>query len=94
MLPTSTTDKISSIVLFGDPKNGTAIANVDMAKVQTFCRKGDDICAGGDEIGIQHLSYSLDAGPAADWVVNGMGMAVLGISSARVKTGANGGIGG
>jgi hypothetical protein len=27
-------------------------------------------------------------------VVNGMGMAMLGISSARVKTTANGGIGG
>lgn len=89
-LPASTTAKIASVVLFGDPKNGTAIANIDNAKVRTICHAKDDICKGGDGVGIAHLTYSLNALAAADWVVNGAGMANLGISSARVITQALG----
>lgn len=56
LLPTSTTDKIASVVLFGDPKNGTTIENLDMGKVRTFCHGRDDICKGGDVIGVSHLT--------------------------------------
>jgi len=93
LLPATTTSKISSIVLFGDPKNGTAVPNVDAAKVYTICHAGDNICAGGDRVGIAHLNYSLDAGTAAGFVVNGQGMAKIGISSMRVKRVAGGGLG-
>jgi cutinase len=57
-LPASTTSKIASVVLFGDPKNGSAIAGVDASKVLTVCHAGDNICMGGDKIGIAHLNYS------------------------------------
>jgi cutinase len=93
MLPSSTTSQISSIVLFGDPKNGTQIQNVDNKKVYTICHAGDDICKGGSRIGVSHLDYSLDARIAAGWVVNGRGMGMLGISSMRVKRVAGGGLG-
>lgn len=48
LLPANTTNKISSIVMFGDPKNGTAIAGVDNTKVMTICHAGDNICQGGE----------------------------------------------
>lgn len=68
MLPANTTAMISSVVLFGDPKNGTAIENVDNSKVYTICHEGDDICKGGDDISVHHLNYVLSAPLAADWV--------------------------
>lgn len=58
-LPTNTTAKISSVVLFGDPKNGTAIQGVDAKRVLTICHAGDDICMGGDDVGLAHLVRSL-----------------------------------
>ncbi|CZR62422.1 related to cutinase precursor [Phialocephala subalpina] len=90
-LPTNTTSKISSIVLFGDPKNGTAINGVDASKVMTICHSGDDICKGGDDISLAHLNYSLDAGTAAMFALGSSG-AKLGITSQRLRP-AGGGLG-
>jgi cutinase len=53
---------------------------------------GDDICKGGDDIGISHLNYSLDAGTAAMFALGSAG-AKLGITSQRMRP-ANGGLGG
>jgi cutinase len=39
-LPANTTAKISSVVLFGDPKNGTAIQGISADKVLTICHTG------------------------------------------------------
>jgi cutinase len=39
-LPANTTAKISSVVLFGDPKNGTAIQGIPANKVLTICHTG------------------------------------------------------
>ena len=39
-LPANTTAKISSVVLFGDPKNGTAIQGIAADKVLTICHTG------------------------------------------------------
>jgi cutinase len=39
-LPANTTAKISSVVLFGDPKNGTAIQGISADKVLTICHSG------------------------------------------------------
>ncbi|KAM3076828.1 hypothetical protein ACMFMG_003704 [Clarireedia jacksonii] len=89
-LPTTTTSKINSIVLFGDPKNGTAINGVDRKRVMTFCDAADDICKGGDVITKAHLEYVSDAGTAAGFALSGM--ADRGISSLRL--GAMGGLGG
>jgi len=91
-LPVNITDKISSVVLFGDPKNGTAIQGVASEKVMTFCHAGDDICKGGDEVKVAHLNYSQNAMEAAVFALGGM--AELGITSMKmVKMGAGGGLG-
>jgi cutinase len=110
VLPANTTAKISSVVLFGDPKNGTAIQGIPADKVLTIChtgmlwyaesdfergtdpvRAGDDICKGGDDIGISHLNYSLDARAAAMFALGSAG-AKLGITSQRMRP-AGGGLG-
>jgi cutinase len=83
-LPTNTTSKIASIVLFGDPKNGTAINGVDASKVLTICHAADNICKGGDAISISHLNYSANAVEAAMFALGGVAM--LGITSERMKT--------
>lgn len=83
-LPANTTSKIASVVLFGDPKNGTALQGVDGSKVLTICDAGDDICQGGDRIGVAHLSYSRNATEAAMFVLGSAG-ATLGITSQNVR---------
>jgi cutinase len=91
-LPSNITDRISSVVLFGDPKNGTAIQGVASEKVMTFCHAGDDICKGGDVVAMAHLNYSQNAMEAAGFALGGM--AELGITSMKmVRKGANGGLG-
>ncbi|PQE15466.1 hypothetical protein CJF31_00009014 [Rutstroemia sp. NJR-2017a BVV2] len=89
-LPTTTTSKINSIILFGDPMNGTAINGVDPKRVMTFCDPADDICKGGDVVTKAHLEYVRDVGVAAGFAV--AGVAEMGISSLR--RGAMGGLGG
>ena len=83
-LPTKTTSRIASVVLFGDPKNGTALNGVDARRVMTICHSEDDICKGGDDIGLAHLNYSSDAGTAAIFALSGV--ARLGITSQRIET--------
>jgi cutinase len=70
-------------VLFGDPKNGTALNGVDANRVLTICHSGDDICKGGDDVGLAHLNYSSDAGTAAMFALGGI--AKLGITSQSMK---------
>ncbi|CAG8958804.1 hypothetical protein HYFRA_00011755, partial [Hymenoscyphus fraxineus] len=90
-LPNSTMSKISSIVLFGDPKNGTAIQGIDQGKVLTICHPGDNICAGGSKITRDHLSYGENAEAAAAFAVSGI--AQMGISSQRMVRNKLGGLG-
>ncbi|PVH86021.1 carbohydrate esterase family 5 protein [Cadophora sp. DSE1049] len=87
-LPSNTASKIASIVLFGDPNNGTAIQGVESTRVRTFCHAGDDICKGGDAVLKDHLTYAKDARTAAMWAMGSV--AELGISSMTM----DGGIGG
>lgn len=62
--------RVSSVVLFGDPRNGTAVAGVDQARVLSLCNAQDDICAkGGDRITLDHLTYNRDAPQAAMFVM-------------------------
>ncbi|KAJ0119566.1 cutinase [Diaporthe amygdali] len=62
--------KVSSVVLFGDPRNGTAVAGVDQARVLSLCNAQDDICAkGGDVITLDHLTYNRNAPQAAMFVM-------------------------
>ncbi|KAI9054794.1 hypothetical protein LZ554_001941 [Drepanopeziza brunnea f. sp. 'monogermtubi'] len=80
-LPNTTTSRITSIVMFGDPQNGTAISGVDGSRVMTVCHAGDDICKGGAKVTADHLSYSRDAAAAAMWAMGSV--ANLGITSMR-----------
>jgi type IV secretory pathway VirJ component len=88
-LPSNTTSKIASVVLFGDPKNGTAIQGIDAQKVLTVCHAGDDICKGGDRIGQAHLNYSMNAAEAAMFVLGSAG-GKLGITSQRMRVAGEG----
>lgn len=73
------TSVVSSVVLFGDPRNGTAVSGIDPARVVSFCNADDDICAkGGDIITLDHLTYNRDAPAAAMFV---MQRTALGVAS-------------
>lgn len=73
------TSKISSVVLFGDPRNGTTVAGVDAARVVSFCNTDDNICAkSGDIVTLDHLTYNRDAPAAAMFV---MQKTALGVAS-------------
>lgn len=67
---------LSSVVLFGDPGNGTAVPGVAADRVFTACHDGDRICAGGSLVTPQHLTYSMDAPAAALFAMSktGLGM--------------------
>ncbi|ETS82604.1 hypothetical protein PFICI_04480 [Pestalotiopsis fici W106-1] len=68
--------KLSSVVLFGDPGNGTAVPGVGADRVFTACHQGDRICARGSAVLPEHLTYSMDAPAAALFAMEktGLGM--------------------
>lgn len=69
--------QVMSVVLFGDPKNGTAVSGTQDAKVLSLCNVQDDICAkGGDIITLSHLTYSQNAAQAAMFVMQKSGLGV------------------
>jgi cutinase len=55
-------------VLFGDPDDGKALANIPASKVDTYCFADDPICEGLPIVDAAHLSYSSDANAAATFV--------------------------
>lgn len=60
---------ISSVVIFGDPDDGTALPNIDASKVDTYCNADDNICVNGDLILPAHLIYAENAAAAAAFVI-------------------------
>lgn len=68
-LDAATLSKVSAVVLFGDPDDGKAVANIDPSKVLVVCHAGDNICQGGDIILLPHLTYAEDADTAAAFVL-------------------------
>ncbi|KAK9799895.1 putative Cutinase [Seiridium cardinale] len=69
LLPASTMSAVSSIVMFGDPLNGSAVQGGNSEKVLSVCHAGDNICDHGDFILLPHLTYLIDADKAADFVI-------------------------
>lgn len=69
---------ITSVVLFGDPRNGTAVSGIDAGRVLTICHPQDEICKGGDVITLGHLTYNSNAAQAAMFV---MQRSALGVAS-------------
>lgn len=64
---------VSSVVIFGDPLSHQTVTGAE-TKTKVVCHAGDNICDGGDLVLLQHLTYSLDADDAADFVVQRAGL--------------------
>lgn len=72
--------RVMSVVLFGDPLNGTAVSGIQPERVLSLCNAQDVICAQhGDIITLDHLTYNQDAPQAAMFVMQKSG---LGVASA------------
>ncbi|KAJ5414218.1 hypothetical protein N7509_000845 [Penicillium cosmopolitanum] len=69
-LQATTASWISSVLLFGDPKNTQPLSNIPASKVYTACHAGDDICKNGILIGPAHLTYALNVEDAAKFAAN------------------------
>ena len=55
-------------VVFGDPDKGKPFPNIDPSKVDTYCFAADLICDDLPVVDTYHLSYGVDAVPAAEFV--------------------------
>ena len=60
--------RVVGVVLFGDPFDGQPIKNISPNIVKTYCFSWDLICKDTIFVDPAHLSYSIDAIPAAEWV--------------------------
>lgn len=59
---------ISAAIFFGDPDDGQSLQNIASNKDITYCLDTDLICDGLPIVLPAHLSYALDAEPAASMV--------------------------
>lgn len=57
--------RVKAVVLFGDPYEGRTFPNINENLVDTFCFATDLICEDTVIVDPAHLSYSIDAIPAA-----------------------------
>ncbi|GKT88748.1 LOW QUALITY PROTEIN: carbohydrate esterase family 5 protein [Colletotrichum tofieldiae] len=67
-LTTAQTNRISAVLIFGDPFDGQPVGNVPASKVKIICHSGDNICDGGIIITADHRNYENDAPAAAAFV--------------------------
>ncbi|KAL0932123.1 carbohydrate esterase family 5 protein [Colletotrichum truncatum] len=67
-LTTALTNKISAVLIFGDPFDGQPVGNIPASKVKIICHDGDNICDGGIIITADHRNYEQDAPAAAAFV--------------------------
>ncbi|KAF2706626.1 carbohydrate esterase family 5 protein [Pleomassaria siparia CBS 279.74] len=65
--------KITAVLVFGDPKNGTAFGSITASKTKVICHSGDNICEGGIIVTAAHLNYQNDAPAAATFVAGKVG---------------------
>jgi cutinase len=59
---------VSAVVFFGDPDDGQALQGIAANIEQTYCFDTDLICDGLPIVLPAHLSYAVDAVPAAEFV--------------------------
>jgi cutinase len=59
---------VSAVTFFGDPDDGQALQNIAANEEDTYCFSTDLICDGLPIVLPAHLSYALDAVPAAQFV--------------------------
>ena len=67
-LSASTASQVAAVVFFGDPDDGQALQNIAADETDTYCFDTDLICDGLPIVLPAHLSYSIDAVPAAQFV--------------------------
>ncbi|KAJ0131838.1 Cutinase, partial [Colletotrichum tanaceti] len=67
-LTAAQTNRISAVLIFGDPFDGQRVGTVPPAKVKVICHDGDNICDGGIIITADHRNYEQDAAAAAAFV--------------------------
>ncbi|WYZ40815.1 hypothetical protein EsH8_IV_001156 [Colletotrichum jinshuiense] len=67
-LTTAQTNKISAVLIFGDPFDGQSVGKIPSSKVKVICHAGDNICDGGFIITDDHTNYENDAPAAAAFV--------------------------
>ncbi|GKT47815.1 cutinase [Colletotrichum spaethianum] len=67
-LTTAQTNRISAVLIFGDPFDGRAVGKIPASKVKVICHDGDNICDGGIIITSDHTNYEKDAPAAAAFV--------------------------
>ncbi|KAF9260719.1 cutinase [Marasmius fiardii PR-910] len=70
LISAAVTNRISAVVIFGDPFDGQAVGNIPSNKVLVICHDGDNICDGGIIITSAHRNYQQDAPAAAQFVVS------------------------
>ncbi|CCF35717.1 cutinase [Colletotrichum higginsianum] len=67
-LTAAQTNRISAVLIFGDPFDGQRVGNIPASKVKVICHDGDNICDGGIIITADHRNYEQDAPAAAAFV--------------------------
>jgi len=76
-LPSSIQSKIKGTVLFGFTRNeqdGGRIPNYPTSQTLVFCAAGDLVCDDTLTITPAHLSYGVDADPAATFLISKLGL--------------------
>lgn len=76
-LPAAVQSKIYGVVLFGFTRNlqdGGKIPNYSSSKTKVYCAVGDLVCDGTLVITAAHLTYGVDAMPAAAFLASSLGL--------------------
>ncbi|THV05718.1 carbohydrate esterase family 5 protein, partial [Dendrothele bispora CBS 962.96] len=68
MLSTAVKNRISAVVIFGDPKRDQPISGIPSNRIDIICHTGDNICDGGIIVAAPHLNYQQDAPAAAQFI--------------------------
>ncbi|KAF1814226.1 cutinase, partial [Eremomyces bilateralis CBS 781.70] len=61
--------QVIGVVTFGDPFNGSPIADFDSSKIKIFCSSSDGVCKGEFSISLGHLGYvGTSTTQAVSWI--------------------------
>lgn len=70
LLSSAVAARVKAAVLFGDPLRNQLLQGISSDKVVTYCFEADLICGGAPVVLPVHLSYAIQAIPAAKFVVS------------------------
>ncbi|MGI5452244.1 cutinase family protein [Streptomyces sp. CA-249302] len=68
-IPDALAPRVAAVLLFGNPIRalGKSVTGAYQSRTIDFCAQGDPICENGGDDVLAHLSYTSDAGAAADF---------------------------